>query len=280
MQAMPQFLQLSEMVRFSERVVEIENYYQQWAEDKDAAPVDIASKKHVVDWLGPDGEKDTALESLRQAGARRCKGPGDGTSCRKLLRHELYKRAANRCPACKRPSKRAMAASANKDLAGSEVRTLIEGEPEPTPAPAPDGRRHVAINGDFISIMQVEARELAFALYGGEMNTYYLALALPSDVEFGKENNTPVLVTWQDGDQSHRQVPAGPAKVIFLSDPWARDALGSNAAHWDNSHGRLMPGADRTGELIAGVPPAKENPSGGAEAEAQNCSAAVAEAQN
>jgi len=96
--------------------------------------------------------------------------------------------------------------------------------------------------------MEVEARELALALYRGEMNTYYRALALPSDVEFGKEANLPVLVTWIDGDQQHRQVP--PLEVIFLSEPWARDVCEFPAAHWDNSVGRLMPGGDAHAEFL------------------------------
>jgi len=126
-QAMPQFLQLSEMVRFSERVLDLEKHYLGWAEDKDAPPVDLGSKAHVCEWLGEDGEKDTALESLRMAGARRCKGPDAevGSSCRKLLRHELYKRNAQRCPICKRPSKKSMAEAANKKLAGAEVAALM-----------------------------------------------------------------------------------------------------------------------------------------------------------
>lgn len=257
MQAMPQFLQLSEMVRFSERVVELEDHYLAWAEDKDAPPVDLGSKQHVCEWLGADGEKDTALESLRMAGARRCKGPDAeaGSSCRKLLRHELYKRNAQRCPACKKPSKRSMAEAANKKLAGSEVAALMEGTPEGAPLSiqrahpeAAEGQKRLVFRSDSDAIVEVEAREFALALYRGEMNTYYRALALPSDVEFAKEANTPALVTWIDGDQQHRQVPAH--EVIFFGDPWARDVNGATAAHWDNKMGRLMPGADAQAELL------------------------------
>lgn len=251
-QGMPQFLQLSEMVRFSERVAEVENDYLKWAEDKDAPPVDLGSKQHVCDWLGADGEKDIALESLRMAGARRCRGPNDaaGSSCRKLLRHELYKRSAQRCPACKKPSKRSMAETANKKLAASETAALMEGTPEAPPPDRPEGQRRLEFNNDANAIVEVEAREPALALYRGEMNSYFRALALPSDVDFAKEANTPVQVTWIDGDQQHRQVP--PLEVIFLSDTWARDVVGSTAAHWDNKMGRLMPGADPHAELLNG----------------------------
>merc|ERR1712072_1605051 len=103
--------------------------------------------------------------------------------------------------------------------------------------------------------MEVEARELAFALYAAEMNTYYRCFVLPSDVDFGREGGTPVTVTWLDGDQRHRQVT--PLEVILLTDPWAQDAVEANVAHWDNSIGRLMPGGDANAEFLKGfaVPP-------------------------
>lgn len=251
---MPSFLQLSEMVRFSTRVQDIETHYLTWAEDKNAAPFDDASKQHVCDWLSAEGEKDQALEQLRNSGARRCKGAeaeADAKNpCRKLLRHELYKGNAQRCPLCKRPSKRAMALSANKKLAGSEVAPLLEGTEEPPVAPEA-GRRRVQVEARFITVAEVEARELAFAVYGGEMNTYYRALVLPSDVAFGREAKTPVTVSWIDFDQSHRNVP--PFEVILLDDPWARDVREANAAHWDNSIGRLMPGGDADAKFLIGA---------------------------
>jgi len=240
--SMPSFLQLSEMVRFSERVREIEDHYLRWAEDANAAPFDDASKQRVCDWLGSDGEKDFALENLRAAGARRCKGgeAEPGSTCQKLLRYEMYKSNLQRCPLCKKPSKKAKAASAN---------LRVGREPAQPPAPV-EGRRRPGYENT-LTLIEVEARELAFAVYCGEMNTYYRALVLPSDIEFGREMNTPVTVAWVDGDQRFRQVP--PLEVILLTDPWAQAAAAANVAHWDNSRGCLMPGGDADAELLNGV---------------------------
>jgi len=261
--SMPSFLQLSEMVSFSSRVQELEAHYQKWAEDKEQAPFDDASKQRVCDWLGEEGEKDHALESLRSAGARRCKGPEaeHGGTCRKLLRHELYKRNAQRCPLCKKPSKRAMAADANQKLARAEVAGLMsEGSAEEAAPKAEEKERslrslrRLVFEERFVGNMEVEARETAFALFVGEPNTYYRCLVLPSDVEYHKEMKTPATVTWLDVDNSNRGV--NPFEIVFLGDDWAQEVQEATVAHWENSAAKLMPGGHANAQIAISVDPA------------------------
>lgn len=252
--SMPSFLQLSEMVRLSERTRDLESVYLEWAQDADAAPHDEASKQRVCDWLGANGEKDIAIEYIRNAGARRCTGPEEdpGCGCGKWLRTELYKGAMQHCLQCKRPSKRAVAAAANRQLASEEIAGMYSGI---GPAVSSTGdirmpRRRVSFEDRFIGVVEVEARELAFALFLPENNSYYPALVLPSDVDFGREVGEPVMVTWLDGDNNHRLVPA--TEVILFREPFAEAVRESTVAHWDNRVSALLPGGDAQGEFFFG----------------------------
>jgi hypothetical protein len=250
---MPSFLQISEMVRFSERVKQLEATYMAWAEDENAPPLDEASKQRVRDWLGIHGEKEIALETLRSCGARRCQGcqgPDQSTECRKLLRFELYRCGVQRCLQCKQQSKQAVAAVANashdtQSPSGPSAAVARTGS-----SSSQADKRQLRIEDQYIGVIEVEARELAFALFVAEMNSYYPALVLPSDLAFSREHNQLVTVNWMDGDTEHRQVP--PTEVFLLDEWQAAEVRGSTVAHWDNRLGMLMPGGDAQGEFSFG----------------------------
>jgi len=259
--SMPSFLQLSEMVRFSERVKQLEDIYMAWASDEEAPPQDDASKQRVRDWLGPSGEKDVALDILRSSGARRCKGPDPegGVGCLKLLRFELYKCCIQRCPTCKQAMKQAVVATGNQKLTSTEGSVKAESAVVDTGAFAGyegafiDARKkkQVAIQDRFIGVIEVEAREKAFALFLAEINSYYPALVLPSDLEFCRVHDEPVTVSWMDGDTNHREVP--PTEVILLTEWQAEDVVNATVSHWDNRVGKLLPGGDAQGEFSFGA---------------------------
>jgi len=234
---------LAEVVSLTEIVEGVEMAYWQWCSDAAAAPLDAFAKQQVNDWLMPEGEKQAVLDQMRQVGARRCPGPSISTEgtvtnangcCGKYLQYGLYKANVRRCPACIKESKRLTAVSATQKvrqslLAGMLPRSQLHGS----------RRKGVLVSDDSPSLIPVESRDLAFAVYAGSPNTYYHAHVLASDLEFAKANGTAVSVHWADGDRRHRSVPVD--QVIMMDHPWACDVQNASAAIWNAETQRLVP---------------------------------------
>jgi len=238
---------LVKVSRLSELVEAVESEYWRWCTDPDAAPLDMVAKGQVHDWLVGTGEKAVILTQLRDLGARRCLGPGnpsagllcDGEPCRKFLQYGLYKAKVRRCPTCSKESKRLTAISATE-----AVRCSIEGA----------GEEAVARTGAAVTFTEapassipVEARELAWAQYGGCPNTYFRGYVLPSDYEIAKENGTPAMVSWLDGDRRYRSVPTD--DVIMMDHQWAFEVRTANAAYWNKDQHCLMPRSSAAGQM-------------------------------
>lgn len=250
---------LTKVSGLSDLVEAVESEYWRWCTDADATPLDMVAKQQVYDWLVGTGEKAVVLVQLRELGARRCLGTSDpstgvvadGLPCRRFLQYGLYKSKVLRCPACNKESKRLVALSATDTVQRSlaEVTRLEEvtlppqggdcpGAADSTEVP-PELPSSVTFSEAPPSSIQTEARELAWALYAACPNTYFRAHVLPSDLEIAKENGTPVMVSWLDGDRRYRSVPT--KDVTMMDHPLASEAKLANAALWCNDSQRLLP---------------------------------------
>jgi len=232
---------LADASRLSELVEAVESEYWRWCMDADAPPVDTVAKQQVHDWLVHTGEKAVVLTQLRELGARRCIGtgnpsvdvPGDRPPCRKFLQYGLYKSRVRRCPTCSKESKRLVALCATEAVRCSLADAAVassEGDAKKSPK--------ITFSEGPPSSIEVQARELAWAPYAGVPNTYFRAYVLPSDLEIAKENGTPVMVNWLDGDRRCRSVPA--RDVVMADHPWASDLKSANSANWSNESQRLV----------------------------------------
>lgn len=229
---------LTKVVKLSELAESVEAEYLRWSKDPVAFPVDMTAKQQVYDWLVPTtGEKPFILGQIQELGARRCMGlgnpalalPSSERPCRRFIQYGLYKAKVRRCPTCSKDSKRLVAVCATEAVRCSMLDVPQQEECVKT----------VTIQDSPPASIPVEARELAFALFAPCPNTYFRALLLPSDLEIAKENGTPVMVSWLDGDRRNRSVPT--KEVFMLDDPRASDVAFANAAHWNEESRSLLP---------------------------------------
>jgi len=229
---------LTKVAKLNELADSVEAEYLRWSKDPVAFPVDMTAKQQVYDWLVPiTGEKPLILGQIQELGARRCMGLGNPTlalpssekPCRRFIQYGLYKAKVRRCPMCSKDSKRLVAVCATEAVRCS----MLDAPPQE------EGVKSVTIQESPPASIPVEARELAFALFAPCPNTYFRALLLPSDLEIAKENGTPVMVSWLDGDRRNRSVPT--KDVFMLDDPRASDVAFASAAHWNEESRSLLP---------------------------------------
>lgn len=232
---------LAKLARLSELVEAVEAEYWRWCKDQEAPPLDMVAKQQVHDWLVTTGEKAVILSQLRDLGARRCLGtvnswssePEESRPCGRFLQYGLYKQQVRRCPACSKEWKRLVAHCASEALRCSHL------DAEGVTSEEPGRSRTVSFSEMPPPSIDVEARELAWAVYAACPGTYFRAWVLPSDLEIAKESGNPVNVSWLDGDRRHRSVAT--KDVIMMEHPSAADVKGSNAATWCKETQSLMP---------------------------------------
>lgn len=239
----------------AETVKEFEVTCMDWAQDPESAPKDSGAKQYVRDWFA---EKDMVVEEIQSIGARRCAGAeaNSQTGCHRFLPYALYKTGVSRCPTCMRSLRAAVAALANRCLQDEraecqdpqETGHSCEAKEEiESPLVAGVGCSGTAVLEKHVSFddtaeWKIECEQkLAFAIYAGMPNIYYLALVLPTDVVEAKATGGSLMVTWLDGDSDHRSVPAD--EVIFLDSPLAAEVRNEATAFWDVDVARLAPHA-------------------------------------